>query len=139
MEHEEPRSPGNPVVLVVDDHRDTREMYAQVLDLYGYSTSQAGDGFEAWEKAHTVLPDVIVTDVGLPGMDGMELCRRLKASETTAGIPIIALTGFGEATVAERARSLGIVKVLVKPCSPELLLAEIEAVCPRNRRPSSGV
>ncbi len=114
---------------MVDDHADTRELYLQVLELSGYTTHGASDGFEAWEKANAILPDVIVTDVGLPKMDGIELCDRLKANAATAPIPIIALTGFAEATIAERARSLGIVKVLVKPCSPEMLLAEINAVC----------
>ena len=137
MEHKDPSR--SPLVLVVDDHRDTREMYAQVLDLFGYRTCEAGDGFDAWEKAQALTPDVIVTDVGLPGMDGIELCSRLKANDATARIPVIALTGFGEAAVAERARSLGIAKVLVKPCSPDVLFSEIEAVCPRNRRPSSSV
>lgn len=119
------------VVLFVDDHADTRELYVHVLEFAGYTTHAAGDGFEAWEKASRFLPDVIVTDVGLPRMDGIELCGRLRANDATAHIPIIALTGFAEATVAERARALGIVKVLVKPCSPELLLAEISAACDR--------
>lgn len=118
-----------PVVLVVEDHGDTRAMYAQVLELFGYVTHQARDGFEAWTKANELLPDVIVTDVGLPNMDGFELCARLKANLATRDIPVIALTGFGEAVVAERARTLGVVKVLVKPCAPDLLLSEIVAVC----------
>ena len=129
VEHTAAGPPAKGVVLLVDDHADTREMYAQVLALAGYTTHAASDGFEAWEKANLLLPDVIVTDVGLPRMDGIELCARLRANEATAHIPIIALTGFAEATVAERARELGIVKVLVKPCSPELLLTEISAAC----------
>ncbi len=116
-------------VLVVDDHVDTCDLYAQVLALFGYSVTQASDGFDAWTKANELVPDVIVTDVGLPGMDGIELCGRLKANSATAHIPIIALTGFGEAAVAERARALGIAKVLVKPCAPDLLLAEVAALC----------
>ncbi len=101
----------------------------QVLEIAGYTTYGASDGFEAWEKAKALRPNVIVTDIGLPKMDGIELCARLRGDEATSGIPIIALTGFAQATVAERARALGIVKVLVKPCSPELLLAEISALC----------
>ncbi len=117
------------VILLIDDHADTRELYTQVLKMTGYTTHGAADGFEAWEKATGLKPDVIVTDVGLPRMDGIELCRRLKANDATAHIPIIALTGFGEAVIADRVRSLGIAKVLVKPCSPDVLLAEIEALC----------
>lgn len=116
------------VVLVIDDHRDTCELYSQALEMFGYGTAQAADGFEGLEKANAILPDVIVTDVGLPRMDGMEMCRRLKADARTAGIPVIALTGFGEAAVAERARALGVVRVLVKPCEPDSLLAAIRAV-----------
>jgi CheY-like chemotaxis protein len=105
----------------------------QVLELSGYTTHGASDGFEAWEKANTALPDVIITDVGLPKMDGIELCARLRANAATARIPVIALTGFGEATVAERAAASGIVKILAKPCPPNLLVAEVGAVCSRIR------
>ncbi len=129
MEQQTPNESRRPLVLVVDDHLDTRDMYCQVLDVFGYATAGASDGFEAHEKARTDLPDVILTDIGLPKMDGMELCARLKADARTAHIPVIALTGFGEATVAERARKLGILKVLVKPCNPDLLIAEIRAAC----------
>lgn len=127
-----------PIVLVVDDHCDTRELYTQALGLFGYATIEASDGFEAWEKANQILPDVIVTDVGLPRMDGMELCGRLKASGPTSHIPIIALTGFGEAAVAERARALGIAKVLVKPCPPDLLLSEVSGLCSADGGAPSG-
>lgn len=119
----------SPVVLIIDDHPDTRELYMQVLELSGFTTHGAGDGFEGWDKAKRLLPDVIVTDVGLPKMDGMELSTRLKADASTSQIPIIALTGFGEAAIADRARALGIAKVLVKPCSPDLLIDEVRALC----------
>ncbi len=122
----------NPVILVVDDHADTRELYMQVLEVSGYTACGAGDGFEAWEQAIRTRPDVVITDVGLPRMDGIELCARLKANDLTAGIPVIALTGFGEAAIAERARSLGIFKVLVKPCSPDELLDVLATLCARR-------
>ena len=116
-------------ILLIDDHPDTRELYMQVLELAGFATYGAGDGFEGWEMAKRLAPDVIVTDVGLPKMDGIELCARLKADAATSRIPILALTGFGEAAVADRARSLGIAKVLVKPCAPDLLIEEIRGLC----------
>ncbi len=116
-----------PVVLLIDDHHDTCDLYAQALEMFGYATVQASDGFEGWEKANAILPDVIITDVGLPRMDGIELCTRLKANAPTARIPIIALTGFGEAAVAERATAIGVIRVLVKPCPPDLLLAAVRA------------
>ncbi len=118
-----------PVVLLIDDHRDTCDLYSQALEMFGYSTVQASDGFEGWEKANAILPDVISTDVGLPRMDGIELCTRLKSNEPTAHIPVIALTGFGEAAVSQRAGALGVARVLVKPCPPDALLAAIRAVC----------
>lgn len=120
------------MILVVDDHADTRELYMQVLELSGYTACGAGDGFEAWEKAVSTRPDVVITDVGLPKMDGIELCARLKANELTAAIPVIALTGFGEAAIADRARALGIIRVLVKPCSPDVLLEVLGALCARR-------
>ncbi len=118
-----------PIVLVVDDHRDTRELYTQALGLFGFATVEASDGVEALESANQILPDVIVTDVALPRMDGMELCSRLKASGPTSHIPVIALTGFGDVGIAERARAAGIAKVLVKPCPPDLLLSEVSELC----------
>ena len=123
-------------MLVVDDHADTRELYMQVLELSGYTAHGASDGSEAWERANAVLPDVIITDVGLPKMAGIELCARLRANAATARIPVIALTGFGEATVAERAAALGIVKILAKPCAPALLVAEVGAACSRLGGPT---
>jgi CheY-like chemotaxis protein len=122
-----------PSILIVDDHRDTRELYSQALNLFGYDTVEAADGFDAWDKANQNPPDVIVTDVGLPRMDGIELVRLLKGNEATARIPVIALTGFGESAVTERGRTLGLAKVLVKPCAPDLLLTTINALCPASQ------
>ncbi len=119
-----------PIVLIVDDHLDTRELYSQALALHGYETVEASDGFEAWDKANAVLPDVIVTDVGLPRMDGIELTRMLKANGPTSRIPVIALTGFGPSAISERGGTATFAKLLVKPCAPEVLIAALCALSP---------
>lgn len=80
-------------VLIVEDHRDTRELYALVLVAEGFEVVEAGSADDALEWLSGHLPDVIVTDVAMPGMDGIELCRRIRAAPTAADVPILVVTG----------------------------------------------
>ena len=82
-----------PLILVVDDYQDAREMYAEYLQFSGFRVAEARNGNEAVEQAFALKPDLILMDLSLPGMDGWEATRRLKADETTRHIPIVALTG----------------------------------------------
>src|SRR2546430_2241223 len=82
-----------PLVLVVDDYQDAREMVAEYLAYTGFRVAEARNGAEAIEKAQSVSPDLILMDLSLPVMDGWEATRRLKADARTKKIPIIALTG----------------------------------------------
>jgi CheY-like chemotaxis protein len=70
------------------------------------------------------IPDVILTDIAVPGIDGIELCRRLRAHERTCQIPVLAVTGYGDRGYDDRARDAGADHVLLKPCSGDLLVAE---------------
>ena len=83
----------NPLVLVVEDYQDAREMYAAYLQFSGYRVAEAANGLEALEKTRELMPDIILMDLALPKMDGWEATRRLKADERTRHIPIVALTG----------------------------------------------
>lgn len=115
-----------PLVLVVDDSVDAREIAAEFLAFSGYRTAEAATGPEALEKAASLRPDAILLDLWLPGIDGWEVARRLKASRATADARIIALTAHvGEAPLA-RARAAGCDAVLTKPCSPDQLLEGIQ-------------
>src|SRR6201991_3408144 len=115
-----------PLVLVVEDYQDAREMYAAYLQFSGYRVAEASNGLEALEKTRELMPDIILMDLALPKMDGWEATRRLKADEQTKHIPIVALTGHALAGHAEGARQAGCDAFVTKPCLPDALVAEIQ-------------
>ena len=115
-----------PLVLVVEDYQDAREMYAAYLQFSGYRVAEATNGVEAIEQAHQLMPDIILMDLALPKMDGWEATRRLKSDERTRNIPIVALTGHALAGHAEGARQAGCDSFVTKPCLPDALVAEIK-------------
>jgi CheY-like chemotaxis protein len=115
-----------PLVLVVEDYQDAREMYAAYLQFSGYRVAEASNGVEAVEKARELLPAIILMDLALPKMDGWEATRLLKADERTRNIPIVALTGHALAGHAEGARQAGCDAFVTKPCLPDVLVAEIQ-------------
>jgi two-component system, cell cycle response regulator DivK len=117
-----------PLVLVVDDYLDAREMCAEFLRFSGYRVEEAVDGFEAIEKATDLLPAVILMDLSLPRLDGWEATRRLKKDDRTKAIPIIALTGHALAGHAEVASEAGCDSFLTKPCLPDVMVAEVKRV-----------
>jgi two-component system, cell cycle response regulator DivK len=114
-----------PIVLVVDDFADNREMYSEYLAFSGYEVIEAKNGIEAVEAAHGRMPDIIIMDLSLPVMDGWEATRRLKADERTRSIPIVALTGHALAGHSKGAKEAGCDSFLAKPCLPDQLVAEI--------------
>jgi two-component system cell cycle response regulator DivK len=113
------------LVLVVDDYQDAREMYAEYLGAYGYAVAEAETGDEAVAKAIELLPDAIVMDLSLPGMDGWTATRTLKSNDRTRAIPVVALTGNARADAPVAAREAGCDAFLSKPCLPEQMLAAI--------------
>jgi CheY-like chemotaxis protein len=119
-----------PRVLLVDDSDEQRKLYAAMLaPTARVGTASRGD--DALTLACADPPDVIVLDVMMPGMDGWETCRRLKADPMTSGIPIIMLTSLDGVDVPARAREAGAIAVLMKPCPVERLVLTIDAA----RRP----
>ena len=117
----------SPLVLVVDDDRDGREMYSATLTRAGFRVEQAMDGFEAVDKGYKLHPDLILMDLLMPRLDGWEVIGWLKNNRNTREIPIVAVTG-AQAEQRELAREAGVHSVLVKPCPPEALLGEIRRV-----------
>jgi len=115
-----------PLVLVVEDYQDAREMYVAYLQFSGYAVAEAANGIEAIEKTRELLPDIVLMDLALPRMDGWEATRRLKSDPRTRHIPIVALTGHALAGHAEGARDAGCDAFVTKPCLPDALVAEIE-------------
>lgn len=118
-----------PLVLVIEDDQAARRLYAEVLKQGGLDVAEAHNGLQAAEKARDLMPDVIVTDLALPGIDGYELCRRLQQDERTSAIPIVAITGryFSPADLA-RARREGCHSVLIKPFVGDDLITEVRRV-----------
>lgn len=109
-----------PSVLLVEDDRDGRRMYAEWLTHAGFHVQQAHNGLQALERAFESVPDVVVTDLNIPGIDGFELTRRLKHDPRTRNVPVVAVTGYAAfASDPGRAQRAGCDAVLEKPCSPD--------------------
>jgi CheY-like chemotaxis protein len=127
--------PHGALVLLVEDDRAGREMYALELEHAGFRVEQAHNGLQALDKAVTLVPHIIVTDLAIPGIDGLQLCRRLREDPRTSSIPIIGITGYaGFAAEPARATRAGCDAIFVKPCHPDILLAEINRLLPTARR-----
>lgn len=120
-----PGSATAPLVLVVDDSEDNRDVYAQYLRFSGFRVEMAVDGVEAVEKAASLRPDVIVMDLAMPRLDGWEAARRIKAAPATSHVPIIALTGNADSESKRRTQEAGCSGYLTKPCLPDVLVSEI--------------
>jgi CheY-like chemotaxis protein len=127
-----------PIVLVVDDFADNREMYSEYLSFSGYEVIEAKNGIEAIEAAQQRMPDIIIMDLSLPVMDGWEATRRLKADEQTRRIPIVALTGHALAGHSKGAKEAGCDSFLAKPCLPDQLVAEIRRMLEGGGKPVLG-
>jgi CheY-like chemotaxis protein len=114
-----------PLILVVDDYQDAREMYAEYLQFSGFRVAEARNGNEALEQAFALKPDLILMDLSLPGMDGWEATRVLKADDRTRHIPVVALTGHALAGASEGAKKAGCDSFVTKPCLPDDLVVEV--------------
>jgi PAS domain S-box-containing protein len=117
--------------LLVEDNDDAREMLRTLLELDGHTVYEASNGIAGLAAALEHRPDLAVIDIGLPEMDGYEVARRLRASESLKAIRLIALTGYGQADDARRAHEAGFDLHVVKPVDPDRL-AEAVATVVRN-------
>ncbi len=118
---------GKPTVLLIEDNDDGREMMATMLGSFGYPVLQAADGIEGVRVALAERPAVALVDIGLPGIDGYEVARRLRRDAATRAIRLIALTGYGLAEDQRRVLDAGFDLHLVKPVDLEALLAQLDA------------
>ena len=122
-------------VLLVEDDPQGRRLYADWLSLAGFRVEQAHNGLQALERARETMPDVIVTDLHIPGIDGFELARQLRLDVRTRAIPVLAVTGYAAfAADPERARRAGCDAVLPKPCSAEDLETAIRTLMDERAR-----
>jgi CheY-like chemotaxis protein len=125
-------------VVIVEDLEDTSTLYSRFLTHLGYHVTAIPDGLEALEQIPALLPHVIIMDIAIPGVDGLEVTRRLKRRRLTREIPVIAVSGYTSAGSPEKASKAGCVSYLPKPCLPARLAEEIQRVLvktgPRRRR-----
>ena len=117
----EPARPGGAHVLLVEDNRDTAESLTMLLDLYGHRVRTVYDGVAALDAAGAEAPDVMLVDIGLPGMDGYEVARRIRRDAHLRDVRLIALTGYGRDEDRRQALAAGFDHHLVKPVNPETL------------------
>jgi two-component system, cell cycle response regulator DivK len=115
-------------ILLVEDNEDNRIIYRLTLAHFGYEVIEAGDGDSGVRMAREMGPDLILMDVSIPGIDGWEATRILKADQRTAHVPIVALTAHALASDRERAEEVGCDGYLAKPVEPRRVVEEIERV-----------
>jgi CheY-like chemotaxis protein len=122
------------VVLLVDDYRDALEIWQWYLQAEGYRVLTANSGADAVRLAKSAHPDVIVMDLELPGLSGCEAARQIRSAPGTTDIPLIAATGFSHERQLDEARDAGFDRILIKPCDPPALVAEIEGLLATKAR-----
>ncbi|HEY8554718.1 MAG TPA: ATP-binding protein, partial [Burkholderiales bacterium] len=119
---EVPASTVSRRVLIVDDNRDAADMLAETLRLYGHEVASHYDGEGVLQRALDFRPDVVILDLGLPGRSGFEIARELRAHPVLGRLPLIALTGYSQASDVERSRAAGLDFHLAKPVDTHVLL-----------------
>ena len=122
----------SPLILVVDDYQDEREMYAEYLQFSGFRVAEARNGNEAIEQAFALRPYLILMDLSLPGMDGWEATRRLRDDPANRAVRILALTAHAMRGDRERALAIGCDDVVTKPYRPVELIDAIERASKLN-------
>jgi phosphate regulon transcriptional regulator PhoB len=123
-------------VLVVEDDADIRELLRYNLEQEGFAVEQAGEGAEALRLIERRVPELLILDLMLPGMPGLELCRKLRGAPATAALPILILTARGEEVDRVVGLEMGADDYVVKPFSPRELLARIKGLLRRARAAS---
>ena len=129
---------GKESVLVVDDEEDILELVRYNLAREGYQVTCVASGEEALKAAKSSLPDLVVLDLMLPGLDGLEVCKALKRDAKTEHVPIVMLTAKGEEADIVTGLELGADDYVTKPFSPRVLVARIRAVLRRRKRAPAG-
>lgn len=113
-------------ILIVEDHPDAREILKVQIEIIGYEVVEAASGEEALNKAVTEHPDLVIMDLGLPGISGLEATTKLKADPETAGIPVVAYTAWPEDLLRRKAEEAHMAGFLTKPTPPRRFKEVIE-------------
>ena len=130
-----PSSP-RPIVLIVDDDADTREVFTVGLSAFGFEATAVGDAMQAYTRARQTHPDIVMTDLSLPRIDGWKLLQHLKGDPKTRDIPVVFLTGHAQPSVRDRAKREGCAALFVKPCLLDALALALHNLIDGN--PADG-
>ena len=122
-----------PVIVVADDDRDTRELYRAFFDLSGFKTAEAANGHQALLMARRLVPDVLLTDLVLPDVDGLTVARLLREDPHTSNVRVLLVTGYAFDGLDRRASDAGVERALIKPCLPNVVLREVNRAMQRKR------
>ena len=129
---------GTPAsILIVDDYVDALEAWRLFLRAAGFEVRTAADGVTALEEALANPPDLIVMDLELPRMSGLDVARALRERDETRDIPLIVATGYSHAQVLAQSKDVGVDSVIVKPCDPDHLVSEITRLLESRRNGAS--
>jgi excisionase family DNA binding protein len=128
---------GRPRILVIDDETDVRDELVQHLTSRpaGYEVMTASSGFEAGRLVATFRPDVVVLDLRMPGLDGFQVCRAIKAAPETAGTKVISMTGYFTPETEARSLECGAVRCFAKPFEPSTLSEFVDSAMARQASP----
>jgi CheY-like chemotaxis protein len=118
----------NPLILVAEDETDVRTLLVEAFRFSGFSVVEVSDGAEAVKEAPKVRPDLILLDVRMPNMTGLEACKILKTEESTKNIPVVFLSAYGQEADVKAGLALGAEAYLVKPFALNELVGRISKV-----------
>ncbi len=119
-------------VLVVEDDSEIREIVVTKLELNGIEVLQAEDGQAGLDLATSAVPDLVILDLSMPRMNGIDVCRAIRANAETANTPIIMLTARGQEADIERGFEVGASDYMVKPVSPRELMVRVNRLLPHS-------
>jgi DNA-binding response OmpR family regulator len=120
-------------ILVVDDEEHIVMILKDSLEFSGFQVITALDGQEALLAVEKETPDLVVLDIGMPKLDGWEVCRRLKSNEKTKDVPVIILTAYAQTSDQKKGASLGADRFITKPCDLTYLVEEINALLAKRK------
>jgi CheY-like chemotaxis protein len=124
-------APQAPTILIIEDYSDTRELLSALLRSRGYNVIEAEDGLEGLLKATGMYPDLIIMDLSLPEMDGVEAARRIHTQAKLSHIPIFVVSAYLTEDVKADVRAAGCLEVFPKPFDADSLLVKIRMQLPR--------
>jgi CheY-like chemotaxis protein len=122
-----------PTILLVDDYADVLPAWEAFLHAEGFDVLTAATGRDALSRATSERPDLVILDLDLPDMPGCDVAQALRSHADTRHIPLIAATGYSHGSQLDRARVSGFDAIIVKPCDPVALVAEIRRLLPTDR------